>query len=174
MTPANQQSLAQHSLGKLHEKISRIKFCMLTTINAQGQLVSRPMTEQSLDMDGTLWFFTTDTGEIARDLAARPNVNLSFAEPTDSLYISIAADAQLIKDREKSQQLWNPAVAVWYPQGLDDPHLFLLKCNIQLVEYWDSGSNKMHQIFPMAKAALTGERPGDALRNSGDHGKLKF
>ena len=166
----NMSDLHENSVESLGAKIKSIRFCMFTTVSDDNSLSSRPMTQQALDPDGTLWIFTSDDQPLAHDISARPEVNVTFAEPSDSTYISITGDASLVKDREKFKQLWNPMVAAWYPRGLDDPHLALIKVSIHSAEYWDSDSNKMTQLFSMAKAALTGTRPKDV----GHHGKVQF
>jgi general stress protein 26 len=58
---------------------------------------------------------------------------------------------------------------VWFPEGLDDPELALIKVSPVNAEYWDSSSNKMVVLFSMVKAALTGTR-----YKEGEHGKLKL
>ena len=57
---------------------------------------------------------------------------------------------------------------VWFPNGIDDPHLILIKSKIETAEYWDASNNKMLQLFALAKAAVTGEQP----RKIGEHEKI--
>jgi general stress protein 26 len=158
------------SLENLRSKIKSIRFCMLTTVNDDLSLSSRPMTQQALDDDATLWFFTSNDSELVQNLLLHPKVNVSFAEPSDDVYVSITGDAGLVKDREKAEQLWNPMVSAWYPLGVNDPHLVLIKIQIHSAEYWDSHTNKMTHIFSIAKAVITGEQP----KNVGEHEKLQF
>ena len=160
----------ESSIKDLREKINSIKFCMFTTVNEKNGLSSRPMTQQALDDDGTLWFFTSDATEVARELTLHPTINLGFADPSNNVYLSISGEASLEKNPEKATELWNPMVAVWYPQGLSDPSLRLIKFKIHCAEYWDSHSNKMLHLFSMAKAAVTGDFPKDV----GKHEKLEF
>jgi general stress protein 26 len=35
------------------------------------------------------------------------------------------------------KDLWTPEIKHWFPNGLDDPDLTLLKVDIVEVEYWD-------------------------------------
>lgn len=160
----------QTAIRNLHSKIASIRFCMLTTVNDDLSLSSRPMTQQALDDDATLWFFTSDDSELVQNLLLHPKVNISFSEPSDNIYVSITGDATLVKDRGKAEQLWNPMVSAWYPLGVDDPHVILVKVKIHCAEYWDSHTNKMMNMFSIAKAVITGERPKDV----GEHEKLQF
>ncbi|RYY03015.1 MAG: general stress protein [Gammaproteobacteria bacterium] len=156
------------SIKNLRSKIKSIRFGMLTTLNDDETLSSRPMTQQELDDNGILWFFISDTSQLALDINRHQKINVTFAEPADSVYLSTSGNAEVIKFKEKAAELWNPAVAAWFPEGLDDPHLSLIKFTIHTAEYWDSHSNKMLQLFAIAKAAISGKPPTDI----GEHEKL--
>lgn len=162
--------LVETSINKLRDKIGPIQFCMMTTVNEEEGLSSRPMTCQGIDNDGTLWFFTADETKVAHDIQLLPRINITFAEPKDRVYVSMSGDAELVKDVQKAKQLWSPMVDVWFPNGPTDAALSLIKFSAYTAEYWDSHSNKMLQFFAMAKATLT----GNAVRPSSEHGKLRF
>lgn len=158
------------SINDLRSKIKSIRFAMLTTVNSDQSLSSRPMTQQQLDDNGVLWFFISDESQLAQDINNHPKISVTFAEPADSVYVSISGNAEVLKYPEKAKELWSPAVAAWFPEGVDDPHLSLIKLTIQSAEYWDSHSNKMLQLFAIAKAAISGHPPTDI----GEHEKLQF
>ena len=151
--------VTEDTIKNLRSKISSIQFGMLTTINDDQSLSSRPMTRQALEDSGIIWFFISDTSQLATDINRHPKANVTFANPSFSIYVSISGHAEIIKFKEKAAELWNPAVAAWFPEGLDDPHLSLIKLSIYNAEYWDSHTNKMMQIFAIAKAALIGIPP---------------
>jgi general stress protein 26 len=75
----------------------------------------------------------------------------------------------LINDREKIEELWRPILKAWFPKGLGDPSLALLKISIEEAEYWDSSSSALVQIAGFVKAIATGER-----MEGGDHVKVSF
>ena len=155
-------------LHDLRDRIKDVKFGMFTTQDASSALSSRPLTVQQLDDAGSLWFFVSDQEAFTRELLDNPSVNVSFADVDDHLYVSVSGRAELSRDRVKAEELWNPAVKAWFPQGLDDPHLALLRVNIQAAEYWDTANSKMVTLFAMAKAAITGKPP----KNVGEHREL--
>lgn len=160
----------QEQLAALRHKIEAVRFGMLTTIDPERSLSSRPMTSQQIDAQGRLWFFTSDESGFARHLTVEPTVNVTFSDPDGSLYISVSGRAMLTKDRAKTEELWNPMVGAWFPEGIDDPHLALISVDIHAAEYWDSASSKMTQLVAIAKGLLTGTRPNDA----GEHVTLKL
>src|SRR5688500_11004862 len=47
------------ALAKVAEMVGDAKFAMLTTLEKDGALRSRPMATVQVDGDGNLWFFTT-------------------------------------------------------------------------------------------------------------------
>jgi general stress protein 26 len=167
MTDTTTQSV---QLQSLTEKVKKVEFGMFTTRDQSGLLSSRPLTQQQVDEFGQLWFFTSDKMPFTHELAANPQVNVSFSDVKESLYVSISGRAELLKDRVKAQELWNPMVKAWFPGGLDDPDLALIKVTIEAAETWDTHSSRMTQLYAMAKAALTGERP----KNVGEHEKIRM
>lgn len=146
-------------IADLQSKIKPIHFAMFTTIDEHGHLISRPMTCQEMDSDGNLWFFTSSQTDLWENIAANPQVNLSFAEPEDNVYVSISGRAERVVDRARIKDMWNPAVQAWFPAGPDDPHAMLVRVVSDSAEYWDSTSSAMVQLYKMAKAVLTGTTP---------------
>jgi general stress protein 26 len=157
-------------VADLKSRIKPIRFAMFTTIDKHGKLVSRPMTSQDIDAEGNLWFYTSTQTDLWEDIVAHPEVNLSFAEPNDNVYVSISGNAERVVDRDKIKELWNPAVQAWYPHGPDDPHVMLVKVVSDTAEYWDSSASSMVQMYNMAKAVLTGTTP----ETDSEHAKLNL
>ena len=158
-------------VAELSAKIKPIRFAMFTYVNLQGHMISKPMTTQDIDADGGLWFFTSSLSDIWENIPANENVNVSFSEPEDSVYVSISGTAERVVERAKIESLWNPLVAAWFPNGVEDPHLVLVKVVPHTVEYWDSNSKQMVGLLKMAKAALSGSTPEV---EPGEHGKIQM
>lgn len=151
--------------------IKDIRVAMLTTVDEDGSLHSRPMATQKEEFDGDLWFFTssatTKTGEIQRD----QRVNVSYAAPDDNRFVSLSGTARVVRDKAKAKELWNPILKAWFPQGLDEPDLVLLNVQVEKAEYWDSPSGKMVQLVGLAKALATGHR---YHADPGEHDKVEL
>jgi general stress protein 26 len=77
----------------------------------------------------------------------------------------------LIRDREKAKELWNPILKAWFPEGLEDPNLALLKVSVEKAEYWDTPSGKMVQAIGFVKALATGKR---YEADQGEHSKVEL
>jgi hypothetical protein len=53
----------------------------------------------------------------------------------------------------------------WFPDGLGDPDLALLRVRVEKAEYWDAPSSKMVQLAGFVKAIVTGQRADDLGEN---------
>jgi len=149
---------AKRTEGKvLNDQIKGIKVAMLTTVDRTNNILrSRPMVTQEVEFDGDLWFFTQVSSSVVAEAENR-QVNISYVSPNDNRYVSVSGVAQLVRDRQKIEELWKPAHKVWFAGGKDDPDLALLKVTVTSAEYWDGPANKMVQIFEAAQAFITGK-----------------
>jgi general stress protein 26 len=142
------------TLAKL---IHNIKIAMLTTVVDERMLRSRPMATQQAPFDGALWFFAqADTG-LVKEISADDRVNVSYADPSDNRYVSVSGHAAVTRNREKAEALWTELHRAWFPKGLDDPNLALLRIDVTDAEYWDAPSSKMVQLAGFVKAMITGK-----------------
>jgi len=147
-------------LEKIQEMVEDIRTAMMTTVDDQGNLVSRPMAALQMDEDGTIWFFTKRTSPKVDQIDNNQHrVNLSFSDVSDANYVSISGTADELDDRAKIDELWNPQAKAWFPKGKDDPELILLKVHTQMAEYWDSSDSTMVRLFQQAAAVITGNPP---------------
>ncbi len=152
------QQQKNKDLSKVKEMVEAIRIAMMTTVDENGHLVSRPMAVQQMDEDGTLWFFTKKSSPKVDQIEQNDQqVNISFADTDDSSYVSISGSAQEMDNRAKIDELWSAAAKPWFPEGKDDPELTLLKVHTDMAEYWDSTSSRMVRFFEMARAAVTGD-----------------
>jgi general stress protein 26 len=142
-------------------RIKGIRFAMLTTHDPDGSLTARPMTVAQKQFDGTLWFFASRTSPPALAIAAQPDVGLQFVDTHADLYVSLSGTAVLEHDRVRIEGLWSPMMKAYFPKGVEDPDLVLLRVDVYKAEYWDVKESKPVQLYKMAKAMVKGERPTD-------------
>ena len=91
----------QNDVKLLGDKIKGIRIAMMTTVEADDVLRSRPMATQDMDFDGDLWFFTKASAPKVDDVEHHQQVNLNYAKPDDNLFVSVSGTAQLVRDRQK-------------------------------------------------------------------------
>jgi general stress protein 26 len=148
----------ERTLTHLKELIEDIKVGMLTTADADGTLRSRPLQTVGVDDDCTLWFFTSQTSPKVNEAQADAGrVNVSYASPGKQDYVSVSGRATLVRDREKMRNLYTKWVDVFFPKGLDDPDLALMRIEIEKAEYWDSPGTAVGRLYALAKGLATGK-----------------
>lgn len=126
----------REAVETIRHLIKGIDVAMLTTVTDEG-LVARPMKTQEVEFDGDLWFLTkTDTDKYGQ-LQRHPEVNVSYVGKS---YVSVRGRAELVNDREKIKQFWNPAYASFLHTTSDDPELVLIKVKAEAAEYWETGN----------------------------------
>ena len=155
--------------SQLLEKIRDINFAMLTTENEDGTLHSRPMATQEATSEGSLWFFTGRSSQKIKDIEGCSQVNLAYVAGDRNTFISVAGEAYWVDDKSKAKELWSPILKAWFPGGLEDPDLILLRVDVESVEYWDLASKKMETLIRFVKA-LAGK--GDPEESTG-HGTIR-
>jgi general stress protein 26 len=142
------------SVAKLNELIRGIDFAMLTTIRPDGSLHSCPMATQEVDADGIIWFFSHSNTEKVDALRTESRVNLAYSDADGQQYVSISGKCELVCDHAKAKQLWKPVYETWFPKGIDDPNLILLKVHVQGADYWHTDQGRMVKVEGFAKASI--------------------
>jgi general stress protein 26 len=142
-------------LTQLSELIEDMRVAMLTTMNDQGALVSRPMAPQEMDASGAIWFLTDQHSSKTKHLDM---VNLNFSDSDDATYVSICGRGEVVHDRAMIDRVWSSFAKPWFPDGKDSPNLALLKFIPQTAEYWDAPHSKMVRMFAYA-ASIALARP---------------
>lgn len=163
-----EQDKSPEPAAKLRELLKGIKFAMLTTDGPDGRLRSRPMTTQESDYADHLWFIAPLNGPMVEELRHQPSVLLTYADTGGHRYVSVNGTALVMQDRAKAEELWNPMVKAWFPEGPGDPNIGIIRVTVEQAEYWDSPS-KPAMLLSMVKAIATGTRPRE-----GEHASLRL
>jgi general stress protein 26 len=142
-------------VAKLNELIKGIDFAMLTTIRPDGSLHSCPMAAQEVDADGVIWFFSGTNTKKVEAIRTDHRVNLAFSDADSQRYVSITGRCEMVRDLVKAKQLWKP-YGTWFPKGIQDPNLILLKVHVQEAEYWLASKSRMVSVVGFAKASVNG------------------
>ena len=144
-------------VDKVVEIMRGDRFCMLTSVGDLGRLQSHPMTPQEVTAEGDVWFFVDTTSDQADFIRAEKRVNLAFSD--GSTWLSVAGHGDVRQDRAKIDELWNPVVEAWFPDGKDSPNVGLLFVESDTAEYWDTPGGRIASALAFAKSRVTGERP---------------
>jgi general stress protein 26 len=154
-------------LETIQKLIAAIKFAMLTTELTDHTLHARPMAVANASektFDSELWFFSRrNSGKIA-EIQSHQQVNLSFADSDHNRWLSLAGSAEQVDDHAKVKELWNPALKAWFPGGVDDPEITLIRVTAESAQFWEGPPSSIVKMLGFAKAALTGKpyQPGES------------
>ncbi len=136
----------EEAVQKIADLIGQVPVAMLTTTSSRGWLRSRPMIAQRTPFDGAIWFLTSRTAAKAGEVRDRRQVNVSYASPQLDCYVSICGIATLVDDAERARELWNESYEPWFPKGLGDPDLVLIRVQAEEAEYWDPATRRMVRV----------------------------
>jgi len=158
------------NVEKLIEMVKGVRVCMFIT-NEQNteNLSGRPMSISKIDDDGAMWFFTKASSYKVDEIEESKKVSIAITNESSNNYLMIHGSAILVYDKSKMTALWSSILKAWFPLGLDDPDMTLIKVTPNEVNYWDSSSSKMVVLFNMLKAIVTGE-----VYEEGEHGKINL
>lgn len=146
----------REDLDRIAALVKAADTATLTTVNLDGQLVSRPLAIQEVPFEGDLWFFTQDPSEKTDEIAHNPQVNVALGSGKG--FLSLAGTATVTHDAQLIDDLWTTSAEAWFPNGRDDS-VALICVTAETVEYWATDDPKPLVLLKVAKAAVTGGQP---------------
>jgi general stress protein 26 len=151
----------------LAELIKGIRIAMMTTVCKDGSLCSRPMAAQEPPFDGGLWFFKKADSAKVGEVEEEGQVSLTYENSLESVYVSLSGRATLVQDRQQIEKLWRDDLMMWFPKGVRDPEIALLRVDVDKWTYWDGRSNEMLEHCGNLKDA-----PAEVIPDFGDHRRV--
>jgi general stress protein 26 len=133
-------------MNKLNQLIAGIKVAMITSRGDGDHLVSRPLATQDQESDGDLWFFISRNSPLAGGIAEHHGVNVAYADHATPRYVSISGSATLVDNRARCRELWQPHYKTWFPRGVEDADLALLKVRIEHADYWQGPEQPSYRV----------------------------
>jgi len=165
----SQQLSSEDAVKKFKELVDSVNICMFTTLDDANDIFSRPMSTVKIDDEGNAWFFTNEFSEKIQEVSRDNSVTLIYAHPGKNVYVSVKGSCTIILNKKQIEEFWNPLLKAWFPLGIDDPKLCLVKVTTEDAHYWNSHSSKMVVYFKMLKAIANKEKYEEK-----DAGKLKL
>lgn len=158
----------QEAIKKIQELVEAANVCLFATELTQAPLSVRPMSTSKVDDDGYIWFFSKKDSDKNEHILEDDQVQLLYSNNSSSEYLSLYGHAEIVRDRNKIEELWTPMAKAWFPEGKEDRSITLLKVTPKEGHYWDTKNGKVISLIKIAVSALSG-KPADI----GVEGKLQ-
>ena len=160
----------QDSIKLFKDMMADSRVCMfITQDKTSNYITGRPMAINQIDGQGTVWFYSKKSTLKIAEIEQDREVSLAVVNERKNTYLMISGTSVLVEDKDQILQSWSPIMKAWFPDGVDDPDLIIIKVLPREANYWDSSSNKMVQLVGMVKAVITGEE-----YHPGSEGRLKL
>jgi general stress protein 26 len=148
----------REAIEKFRDLVKDVTICMFTTIDENLDLSSRPMFTSNVDDEGNVWFFTNEFSEKINEVSKDNLVHLIYSHPVKNIYVDVKGTCSLIIDKKKMEELWDPALKSWFPEGLEDPKICLIKVATETAHFWNHSSSKMGLLFGMIRSITKGDQ----------------
>ena len=145
---------------KVKELLAKFPIAFMVTI-ADGSFTARPIgiVGDQAKFDGTLWFITDKRSRKVAAIEKGAMTTLLFQNDKEGAYLHLTGRAAVVKDRARLEELYTTLQRTWFPKGLDDPDITLVKFEVEEGNYWDSHDSYIRLALAFARSIVTGE-PG--------------
>lgn len=158
MQPNNHTEIynnAADSIAHLKNVVSWSDVCMFETLLPEPPFHVRPMTPARITDDGALFFFSSRVSNKNHEIQENPHVQLIFSNAMKGEFLNVFGKAEIIEDKAQMQECWKSSFTEWFPLGLSDPDLTLIKITPHLINYWHAMERKMCSVIQSAIPELT-------------------
>lgn len=157
------------AIKKIQELVEAANICLFATQLTQIPLSVRPMSTSKVDEEGYIWFFSKNDSDKNEHILEDDQVQLLYSNNSSSEYLSLYGHAEIVRDRNKIEELWTPIAKAWFTEGKEDPSITLLKITPKEGHYWDTKNGKVISLIKIAVSVITG-----VTSDSGIEGKVKI
>ncbi len=157
------------AIAQMKKLAEDIRVCMFCTKSGSLPFETRPMSTSKVDEDGTFWFLSDAESDKNFEIGLNDSVQLVYAKPGDSHFMTVYGKANVTKDKKKIDELWNDIAKAWFKEGKDDPRLSVIKVTPDTSYYWDTKYGKMVSLLAIAASAVSSKS-----MDTGIEGKLEI
>jgi general stress protein 26 len=128
-----------------------------------GLLTARPIgvVGDHGAFNGTLWFITDKRSRKVEAIQGGGLTTLLFQNDKEGAYLHLTGRAAVVDDRGKLEELYTTLQRTWFPKGLDDPDITLVRFDAESASFWDSHDSMVRLAAAFAKSIVTGQ-PGSS------------
>jgi general stress protein 26 len=150
-TMKTQVTETEEAIQHLKAAMQDTHIIMLTTANEEGEMQSRPMAVQDVEFDGYLWFFTShESGKVSQS-QTNNQVNVAFVDTKNNLYLSASGTVIVVDNMAKKEEMWSKPMEIYFPKGVTDPNLALLRVSVTSIAWWTGASTVLGRVVSFLK-----------------------
>jgi len=148
------------ALAKIRELLKGFPIAFMVTVQ-NGTPTARPIgvVGDHAAFDGSLWFITDKRSRKVTAIASGATTALLFQNDKEGAYLHLSGRATVVDDRTRLEELYTTLQRTWFPLGLDDPNITLVRFDAEQGDYWDSHDSLVRLAFAFAKSLVT-KTPG--------------
>jgi general stress protein 26 len=141
---------------KVSELLKNFPITFMVTVN-NGEISARPIgiVGGSSDFDGTLWFITDKRSRKVHAIESGAQTTLLMQNDKEGAYLNLVGRASVVDDRAKLEEVYTALQRTWFPKGLDDPDITLVRFDAVEANYWDSHDSYLRLAAAFAKSIVT-------------------
>ena len=158
------------ALEKVRGLLEKLPIAFMVTV-VEGHLTARPIgvVGDHGAFNGTLWFITDKRSRKVNAIESGALTTLLFQNDKEGCYLHLSGHAAVVEDRQRLEECYTTLQRTWFPKGLDDPDITLLRFDADEANYWDAHDSYVRLAAAFAKSIVTGT-PG----KSGNAGVAKL
>jgi general stress protein 26 len=151
-----EQLTGDDALLKLRKLLAEFPIAFMITI-AGGDVTTRPIgIVGDEEFNGTLWFITDKRSRKVAAIESGATTTLLFQNDKNGDYLQLTGRASVVDDRARLEQYYTTLQRTWFPKGLDDPDITLVRFDADGGNYWDGHDSYARLAIAFAKSIVTG------------------
>lgn len=155
------------AVAKIRELAGKAKSCFFcTAVATGGSNGSRPMSVQTIDDSGNLWFLSASDSHKNLEIARNPEVKLYFQGSAHSDFLQLEGKATISTDAQKIKELWEPVLKTWFTEGENDPRITVIRFTPSAGYYWDTKHGNAIAGIKMLIGAAIGKTLDDSIEGT--------
>ena len=145
------------ALEKIRGLLEKFPIAFMVTV-AEGAVAARPIgiVGDHAAFDGSLWFITDKRSHKVAAIEGGAMTTLLFQNDNEGAYLQLSGRASVVDDRRKLEELYTTLQRTWFPKGVDDPDITLVRFDAEEASYWDSHDSLVRLAMAFAKSIVTG------------------
>jgi len=164
----NENLLGNEAIEKIKTLAKKAGSCFFCTKIKDGSFETRPMGPEKIDDEGNMWFLSASDSHKNKQIEEDASVQLLFQGSAHSDFLSVTGKAEISKDKNKIEELWDGIMKTWFTEGKDDPRITVIKVIPESGYYWDTKHSEPVALVKMLVGAATGKTLDDSIE-----GKIK-